>query len=766
MIIRFIELRDFLGHEREKISLPEHGVIQLAGNSGSGKSSMISDAVGFALFGYRATRASKMGDLRRLDAPGNAFGVKVAFQAGDGTTIEVERGQDNEGRSFARLQSNTGLFADGITAVAEQLRNLFGTIDPKVYYRAFVARQDDMSALTEMEGSRRRDFIHQMLGIDVLDAVGKRLRAVEREQGAVVRHLEERVGSDSAEDLAEAGAAAEAAHVAAEAALAAATTDADTLRTQVETEDARLAPLRAARAEIAAARQQVAVADGRLPDLAAEQARLADQLATDDSQRTLSAGRPALVARQAEIAAQLDTVRRGEAATARRSAIAAEHDRIRERRAALIEICAREIPDTTPVAELRERVSSLIADHRTLTVRRDELTANRTRLAEEGVCSLCLREARGHDHDTLEALFDEQLSALAIELADVAERGRDARAELVTAETADKERAERDRARTQETELADAAARLDAERGTLAPEPDATLDTAAMEAESTTLGSQIAQAERAQVWLDTELPALIARRDSSAADIARIDAERTAASQVIAEAGADVDLDADEASLAVLRDRAAIAAVAVAEATGALGVAEATRRERLRLRDEHAQRAGELDKARLEAGRHRDLSALTVGYRKHLTAQLRPQLQETTSEILSALSNGRHPALRISDDYEIDLNSAGSDAWLPVRMISGGEKTRSNFALRLALTRLVSQRTGCPIRYLVMDEIFGSQDPGHRTKMLEVLRQVQVFYPQVFLISHVGDLRERAACDWIVEIADGSGPNRAKIISA
>lgn len=766
MIIRFIELRDFLGHEHEKISLPEHGVIQLAGNSGSGKSSMISDAVGFALFGYRATRAAKMGDLRRLDAPGNAFGVKIAFQADDGTLIEVERGQDTEGRSFARLQSNSGLFAEGITAVAEHLRTLFGSIDPKVYYRAFVARQDDISALTEMEGSRRRDFIHQMLGIDVLDAVGKRLRAAEREQGALVRHLEERVGSESHTELSEAADAAEAAHIAAKAALVAATDSERDLRGQVDIEEARLAPLRAARAQVIANRQRLAVADARLPDLRAEQTRIEGDLSAEAGHRGRAAGRERLIARHAEVEAIRDALRVAELAATRRQAIVDELAAVADKRAQIAGLCTREIPETAPVADLRERVSNLIADHRTLSARRDELTANRTRLADEGVCSLCLREARGHDHDSLERLFGEQLTAIAQDLDEVAARGKDARAALVAAEQAEADRAETQRARTQDAELRATQERLEAEQATLAAPVADGADRASLDAEHQQLRTDIAEADRSVAWIADDLPALTARHATIVSEIAEVQAGRDEAQALIAAAGAEIDLDADEAALGALRTNAGAAAVAVAEATGICGIAEAEWREAIRRRDEHALRAGELGKARAEAERHRALGTLTVGYRKHLTAQLRPQLQETTSEIISALSNGRHPALRISEDYEIDLQAAGVETWLGVRMISGGEKTRSNFALRLALTRLVSQRTGCPIRYLVMDEIFGSQDPGHRTKMLDVLRQVQSFYPQIFLISHVGDLRERAACDWIIEIADGTGPNRAKVVSA
>src|SRR5690606_16179453 len=129
------------------------------------------------------------------------------------------------------------------------------------------ARQDDISALTEMEGSKRREFIHRMLGIDVLDRMRKTLRAAQREHGAVLRHLEEKVGAADAAQLAERVQAAEAERDRARVAVQQHQGALAGLDQQVADTDARLAPLRHARAKIAEAETRLAVSEARRGDL-------------------------------------------------------------------------------------------------------------------------------------------------------------------------------------------------------------------------------------------------------------------------------------------------------------------------------------------------------------------------------------------------------------------------------------------------------------------------------------------------------------------
>jgi exonuclease SbcC len=89
---------------------------------------------------------------------------------------------------------------------------------------------------------------------------------------------------------------------------------------------------------------------------------------------------------------------------------------------------------------------------------------------------------------------------------------------------------------------------------------------------------------------------------------------------------------------------------------------------------------------------------------------------------------------------------------LPIYLISGGEDVRLNFALRIALTRLITQRTGAPMQYLVLDEAFEFQDFEHSERMVETLQTLQSIYPQIFLISHGSDLDELGVVDYEIRV--------------
>lgn len=762
MILRYIEVENFLSYRREQISLPEAGVIQLAGNSGSGKSSLVCDAVGFALFGYRATRASKLERLRHLEADTPAFGAKVAFQDASGAIVEIERGVDEDGRSFARFNSSAGDFAEGVQAVGERITAIFGVMDPRVFYRSFVARQDDMAALTEMEGAKRRDFIHEMLGISQLEAVIKRLRANGRDRTALIGTLEGITGSETREDL-EAQLQRELADTSRlESEVDAAKVERDGLEAEVAAEDEVLAPLRTARREMAARESTVAVAEARLPDLERQIAVMEDELDQAEAKRDVITEANERRARVSAARSQVDAHRRAEAAEARRAQFEVDLTRQRAEEAQWAPQAEGAEEDGPDPGALREERAGLQATYRGLRERKGELEANQERLAMDGVCATCLRPTEGPEHERLHALFAEQITDTESQMEAIVATGKERATQLEEAEARAERGAARARAKERLGLIQAEIARLE---GELAELGELRFDPAAgARAEDELRAAEVALTEitAAEQWLSARTD-LSERHRTVVVERDRLAAEAAEAALWLENASRAEDLDAREAALTTLRAELAGVTTQVVRLEGEAAAAmERVTAVQRRLVD-HAGRLTDIAKARAELKELKDLEKLTVAFRKRLVADLRPQIEETTADILSALSAGRHPAIRISEDYEIEVLSSQPSGWLPVAMMSGGEKTRINFALRLALTRLVSQRTGCPLRFLVMDEIFGSQDPDHRAKILDTLRQVQVFYPQVFLISHVGDLREQAQVEWVVQVADGDREGRVSL---
>ena len=73
---------------------------------------------------------------------------------------------------------------------------------------------------------------------------------------------------------------------------------------------------------------------------------------------------------------------------------------------------------------------------------------------------------------------------------------------------------------------------------------------------------------------------------------------------------------------------------------------------------------------------------------------------------------------------------------------SGGETFRVNFALRIALSKLLARRAGAPLPILFIDEGFGTQDSTGRERLLEAIKSIEPEFKKIFVITHIEDLKE------------------------
>src|SRR2546428_665934 len=111
-----------------------------------------------------------------------------------------------------------------------------------------------------------------------------------------------------------------------------------------------------------------------------------------------------------------------------------------------------------------------------------------------------------------------------------------------------------------------------------------------------------------------------------------------------------------------------------------------------------------------------------------------PDLRIEANRLLGVLTDGQ---LSISIDPVRETKSKNLKETLDVavydaaggkrayEMYSGGERLRIDFALRVALSRLLATRAGARLETLVVDEGFGSQDTEGRLRLLEAVMRVR-----------------------------------------
>lgn len=127
-----------------------------------------------------------------------------------------------------------------------------------------------------------------------------------------------------------------------------------------------------------------------------------------------------------------------------------------------------------------------------------------------------------------------------------------------------------------------------------------------------------------------------------------------------------------------------------------------------------------------------------------------PEIQRRANEWLSRLTNNLF-SLSVKTQTEGDrptLQIIISDAAGETRdykTFSGGERFRVDFSLRLALSQYLAQLSGTPVKLLVIDEGFGSQDDEGIDAMVEAIKEVSQasdMFAKVLVISHLERMKE------------------------
>jgi DNA repair exonuclease SbcCD ATPase subunit len=127
-----------------------------------------------------------------------------------------------------------------------------------------------------------------------------------------------------------------------------------------------------------------------------------------------------------------------------------------------------------------------------------------------------------------------------------------------------------------------------------------------------------------------------------------------------------------------------------------------------------------------------------------------PEIACEADRLLGQMTNGRM-SLSMSTQREtqqgtvaetLDISISDELGTRSYEMYSGGEAFRINFALRIALSRLLARRAGAPLPTLIIDEGFGSQDSSGRERLVEAIRAIQDDFRCVLVVTHLDELRD------------------------
>lgn len=732
--------------------------------------SSLLEGINYGLWGQGRNGARRLDTLVRRGAEIEGMEVEVEFTLGEDRYRVVRR---REGKlSTAILFGNDNPLVEGSREVSAAISQILG-LDHLGFRLAVVAQQKELDALTRLGAPARAKALARLLRLDAVTRARDEARGMWRAEQAVLDSLP---GGDDLTELAAAVATAEADLAAARAA----ESDCRSAIAELEASLAASAGIdevyHQRRADLSAASATLAAVEAELARLEREREGLVVPDPVPAPPQTLE-----------EIEAHAREVERaiaqGEAASqlrSQRQMLTNEIERVESR---LGEV-SRQLHKTGAAAAAMERSDELGATEAALrerivelSARRDDLrveyrsAANAADVARErrdavkllgGSCDACGQDIPHEHRDDQQRRAEEQLAAAETTRDALRADGEKIAAELGSLEG---ELADCEQRRTASEAAMREAAALEGEQAELQRRRDTYLGQLDRLPDGDADPSEL-YAERGRIAL-----AVMAAREAEENDRARTAAQERVAELEIAMADARMRVDAaraDQAAAALDADleeqyRKRADAVeqhrAELEMLGALCAETASSAERLTAARDTVRRGNEMAATRrshaLAGATAANAARLLGDVESTLSVSVRPALEGAVADLLSKMSEGRFSSVRIGKDYTCDVLDDG--AYRSIADLSGGEQDLVALALRLGLASVVAERTGGGhVGFLILDEVFGSQDTGRRQAIVTALRALRATYGQIWCISHVGGLED--AADRVIEVAlDPSG---------
>ncbi len=767
------------------------GVIGVVGRNGSGKSTLL-EVFAWMLYGSVGVKTKNV-DLFPdfIEAKGVTEGV-MQFESG-GQAFRIERGFKRPAKSTAMLYADNVLLASGTREVSAEIEKLTG-MDWKAFQTSFYTRQNELNLLGSLQPAERSKRLEEMLGLErtniIINNIKGDLRSLEGEirglgqlierEEEYTKLLENKKGSDKQISV-----------------------NIIKLDGEASTWENKVAGLKAQFSEMEKDREKFQALNSSLAlkrqDAGQKQKRadlLAGQISEIEAQKqhykTLKSEIEKLpdVQKKAEHyekeqlksealkqkMARLESLEKEmETQVSRGQTIGDEINKLKEK-ASDTSIIINNIKELdSKIESLREKISNLkITKARAgadLGKLREQL-ADIENLGPEAVCSFCLRpfegemeDIKGHFHSEITRLEKDESESIK-ELERVQ---KDLANLLDNKKIMEKERGEAEK-------IAGAVASAEGERKILRESYKKGLEQkTAIEKEIKEIGEVHFEAEL-YAGIRKELNELQKKRADFSAlsermgNLEKYAAERKELLEAIAIINDNIkSIEQDLQKLGFSQDEYLNLKNSLAQESRQL---ESKKHELYELREHYAGLKAEIkglenqleniasarkksseissEKVYLES-----LIELLKELKTELAQRIRPTLIEYSSRLLERMSDGKFSQLELDKEYEIFIRDYGELCEL--NRFSGGEQDLANLSLRLAISKLLAQSSHLEAGFLILDEVFGSQDSFRKEMILGAIAGLQDFFRQIFIVTHVDDIKEAVqTLMTITENPDGS----------
>ncbi|MEA3335013.1 MAG: SMC family ATPase [Chloroflexota bacterium] len=129
-----------------------------------------------------------------------------------------------------------------------------------------------------------------------------------------------------------------------------------------------------------------------------------------------------------------------------------------------------------------------------------------------------------------------------------------------------------------------------------------------------------------------------------------------------------------------------------------------------------------------------------------------PEIEMEANRLLNRMTDGRM-AVRMETQREtkstqelretLDIILSDELGSRDYSLYSGGEAYRANFAIRIALSKLLARRAGARLQTLIIDEGFGTQDAQGRERLVQAITSIQDDFERILVITHIDELKDQ-----------------------
>lgn len=146
------------------------------------------------------------------------------------------------------------------------------------------------------------------------------------------------------------------------------------------------------------------------------------------------------------------------------------------------------------------------------------------------------------------------------------------------------------------------------------------------------------------------------------------------------------------------------------------------------------------------------------GIQALLIEEALPEIEQEANKLLARLTNNQTQIfieslrdLKKGGNKEtLDIKIADNMGIRPYEMFSGGEAFRIDFALRIAISKLVARHAGTSLQTIFIDEGFGSQDEEGLQLIMDSIYKIQNDFAMVIIVSHLPALKEQFPVQFLI----------------